>query len=732
MGLFSNSKKVEVNVDLKRAIEDNLIPDTTVTSTVKAILEDGVIAEFLADGWMSSIGTRANRMYKYAQKWHPYGMPVTNLHSALDNQATVKKVMEAEIKKTVKLSYYQLAPFNPTHYAWKVLTSQYGYNSMTNQIAVLSTKEKVPVYLKDIVPIYSLDGLEESPAGGQETWGLPANAYPFPGRPATPASLTKATPFSVDTAATKNLVRVLYVFQVSITQTVGSMEVSIPEWREGVLDLDLSEFALDREWYQVAYLDQASNQLGYWSHPADSQEYPELIAAQNAVFNNLGTYFPFTYFRYDFIPETTARQEYSDAYEDQKKMLKYLNMDYDLIGDAINEGSSEETVHAILMFGVNPGTEDPTEQKYLYEYFNALWYATGAKNPNYDPKAPALSDKRFSISDRRFSMSFGYKSVVKSTLGGVIAKVGQCTGSYSNQVYTYRYQRTATIYDQVVVHGLLCNYKVYKGHSFTGKAGSKTLLIPLDKALFSSFNVKEREVLIARSMYYMTCTYVEIEEKWYAKSWFRIVIVIIAIVLTCFTGNGWQLLAGVVAGTVAITALLIYMVTQLVIGMIASFVFSLIAKAIGGELAMIIGIVVMLYGGYTYMSGSTAPMSVSAQQLVAAGNGLMSAGTDQITAEIKQIQGEMTEFSLISEKKWAELEDVKNLLGKENLIDPFEFIGKEPQVIFGESPDQFFNRTVHSGNIGVLALDANSSFIDISLTLPPLPQTFGESDYELA
>ena len=91
----------------------------------------------------------------------------------------------------------------------------------------------------------------------------------------------------------------------------------------------------------------------------------------------------------------------------------------------------------------------------------------------------------------------------------------------------------------------------------------------------------------------------------------------------------------------------------------------------------------------------------------------------------------MTEFSLMAEQKWAELEDVKNLLGKENLINPFDFIGKEPRISFGESPSQFYDRTIHAGNIGVLALDANSSFVEISLTLPKLPQTFGESDYEL-
>ena len=76
MGLFSNKKKVEVSVEVSRAIEDRMIPDTTLASTTKAILNNGVISEYLADGWMGSIGTRANRMYHYAKKWHPYGIVV--------------------------------------------------------------------------------------------------------------------------------------------------------------------------------------------------------------------------------------------------------------------------------------------------------------------------------------------------------------------------------------------------------------------------------------------------------------------------------------------------------------------------------------------------------------------------------------------------------------------------------------------------------------------------------
>lgn len=736
MGLFSNKKKVEVSVVVSRAIEDRMIPDTTLASTTKAILNNGVISEYLADGWMGSIGTRANRMYHYAKKWHPYGMPVSNLHSSLDGQAIVKKVIETELGRPMKVVYFKLAPFNATHHAWQTLVNQYGYNSTTNQIAVLSKQQGVPVYLKNIIPLYTLEDLEDSPQGSQDVWGLPASAYPYPGRMATPASLAEPTAVEIDPTGSHSIVRVLYVFQVEITQTVGNMQVTIPEWREGYLDLSLEEYSLDSEWYQVGLADPTNNQMLYWRYRLESNVYPELEGLQDAAFNELGTYFPITYFRYDFTPETTARQEYSDAYEDQKKMLKYINMDYDAVGDAINANPGiENIVHSFMMFGVAPGSSDPVDQKYLYEYFNDLWYATGAKNPTFDPLIPAASDRRFSITDKRFTMSFGYKSLVKRSMGGTVAKVGQYTGSYSNKVYTYRYQRTTAVYDEVEVHGLLLNYKVYKGYGYTGNAGSKALLIPLDKAMLSRFSAAEKEILIARSMHYCMCSYIETEVKWYSQGWFKIVIIIIAIVIIVLTwGGGSGFATALVAGAYATAALILiqFIVYQVVMSMIMSAVFSLVAKALGAEAAMIIGAIMIIYGVGSGMVGSEGLLGITPTQIVGAGTGLVNAANNSIQAEIKQIQGEMTEFSLIADQKWAELEEVKNLLGKENILDPFEFIGKEPKIIFGEPPDDFYTRTIHAGNIGVIGIDMISSFADVSLTLPKLPQNIGDTDNELA
>jgi hypothetical protein len=44
-------------------------------------------------------------------------------------------------------------------------------------------------------------------------------------------------------------------------------------------------------------------------------------------------------------------------------------------------------------------------------------------------------------------------------------------------------------------------------------------------------------------------------------------------------------------------------------------------------------------------------------------------------------------------------------------------------VIFGEAPEEYFNRTVHSGNVGILGIKAISDYVDNALKLPELHET---------
>ena len=63
------------------------------------------------------------------------------------------------------------------------------------------------------------------------------------------------------------------------------------------------------------------------------------------------------------------------------------------------------------------------------------------------------------------------------------------------------------------------------------------------------------------------------------------------------------------------------------------------------------------------------------------------------------------------------IEDTNKLLGSPMNMTPF--------VVFGESPDDFFRRTVHSGNIGTLGYDYIHNYVDMNLALPKFAQTIG-------
>ncbi len=62
-------------------------------------------------------------------------------------------------------------------------------------------------------------------------------------------------------------------------------------------------------------------------------------------------------------------------------------------------------------------------------------------------------------------------------------------------------------------------------------------------------------------------------------------------------------------------------------------------------------------------------------------------------------------------------------------LNPFEFIGEEPLIVWGEAPNDLYNRTVHSGNIGMAGIEMIKSYVDVALTLPRLNNTVGDTFY---
>ena len=82
---------------------------------------------------------------------------------------------------------------------------------------------------------------------------------------------------------------------------------------------------------------------------------------------------------------------------------------------------------------------------------------------------------------------------------------------------------------------------------------------------------------------------------------------------------------------------------------------------------------------------------------------------------IEGLQNEYLEFTSLAQQMEKDLKDASDALMTSTTLSPF--------VVFGEKPNDFFNRTVHSGNIGVQSIAAVSNYFDIALQLPKLDDT---------
>jgi hypothetical protein len=170
---------------------------------------------------------------------------------------------------------------------------------------------------------------------------------------------------------------------------------------------------------------------------------------------------------------------------------------------------------------------------------------------------------------------------------------------------------------------------------------------------------------------------------------------------------------------------------QVVISTVIVEAAKLLVDLIGFEAAFLVAVVLSAFS-FTAdrgLLGSQVKGAPWAEELLRVSTGLSRAIEIKTASAFRKYEKDLAEFLLLQEEKTEELEAAQALLEFESLIDPFEFVGMAPFSIYGETPQEYFNRTVHSGNIGVEALNAISGYVDTALTLPRTNETVGDSFY---
>lgn len=729
---FKSKEVTQVATSVSRVVEDDSLPNAVQSGLVKAIFQNGNIPDYTMEELVNSLGVRAERMYRYGEASYTHGLPSGEVFSSTQGRTEVETLIETLEGQQVFMQYSHYGSLNALHVAWTKLLASHEYNPATNLLGTLSAQKNKQVYLKDMVVVVptGLQGAIDSTRTAQ--WGTAPNAGYSPSRPANApgiASLSQPAPVHYTNQGSAIYVRVTAEWQAGL------------QVLEESFNLGMSGFNETANYFHAKYV--VDGQTKYWAYENDTGTYPTLDAVYTDAPAVAGSYFPFIYFR--FNKASTSSDKNSQSYKTSKKMLKILGMDFDLLAESIDENPDITDIEqAMMTFAVPPVSSHPIENRYLFDYFDNMHAALGGGTSDQLASIAAkLSNSSVShaavIKDAQFKMVLGNAGIYKRLVVGSIGSVGTYQSSYAQEevrepyidfetgtpgenavqskVHKYRHQITRNVYEELLVKNLTMTYYIYGGHNTVGDETDSILLIPIDRTVSENYTIAERETLYARSLHFVFNSRTVTKVKWYQQEWFRSVLIVVAIVLTVMDagtdGGSWIASALELTGTEAIIATVII---NLVVGIIIlPKIFTLFVKVFGKDVGESLTLLALSYAGYLMVQSSSITGAPFAKDLLVMSSGLNSA---VIQAKMSDLLGQQDQLNLYIEDQTKLLDKANELLENSHVLDPF--------IIFGEKPEDYYNRTVHLGNIGTLGINAISSYVDIALTLPKLNDTLGE------
>jgi hypothetical protein len=727
MGVFSSKYVTQVGTSVSRLVEDDTVPQSAKAGMIKAILNEGAIPDYVMEELIASIGVRAERMYNYAEESYVHGLPSGEIYSSTQGRQQVEAVIEAFENQQVLIEYSRFGPPNTLHIGWMTLVNQYGYNQATNELSVLSAQKGFPVYLKDMVVVVPANLADTFEAGSLDQWGTAATAGYTPERLSSGGALgnlTGPSPIYKSSTATQLQLTVTYVWKRPNDIQQESLTI-VP-----------SGFDDEADYFHAKYT--VNGQTTYWMYRYGAGTYPTL----DAVFVNgpvvSGEYFPFAYFRYN--RQSVISDKTTQAYLTSKKMVKFLGIDYDTIAESIDENPDIADVEqAMMVMAVPAVSTDPIEARYLFEYFDTLYAGMNGTSTSIQTNRTsrlfggAPSKNIIVIKDSQFKMTLGNDGIYKRIAAGSIGAVGSHNNSYAvggtetvfvdpdtgatsitttpTKTHFYRRQIAVGLYEEITVQNLKMTYFVFENYTTVGDENDDILLIPIDRSISKNYSIGDREILYSRSLHFVFNSRVVTKVKWYQTGVFKALLFIVAVVITVYNPPAGLAAMGLTGTALVIAAVVI----NLVVGAILQAAFKFFVKAFGADVAQAIAIVALLYGGYRVFQNGGSLQGTWAAELLQLSNGLQSAALQDKFSDLLEQQDQ---FNLFVEEQEELLESAQKLLETSNLLAPF--------VIFGEKPEDFYNRTIHYGNIGTLGITAISSYVDIALTLPKLNDTVGE------
>jgi hypothetical protein len=463
-----------------------------------------------------------------------------------------------------------------------------------------------------------------------------------------------------------------------------------------------------------------------------------------------GKFYPRLYARLNSQSLPTTLSTSSAEYKSSKKLAKLMGIDWVEWSASLHSSIEDigDVRQIFLTLAAPMNTTDPVIIEYQYRYWQKMYdelttnVTTGAL-----AGTGARIGKVLEIKDTKYTNYIGFNAVNVTTVTGTIGAVGTYNSEYVNAKrvwnathyapstgrgayslggspalpahHVYRYQDTLTTYKEVKVFGAGSTHS-FAGFSTSSAGTDANLVIPIDKTVVNYLTGNEKEVLFGKCFYLVVNLTKVIKTAWYARGAFKVVMVVVAIAITVFSGG----LAG------GVGAFLIDLATNIAIGALINIIITALVRtgAVSGKFAAALAaaaVIASALSGYADVN----LLNLTAIELLTVSCIAFQMSTKATQFDMEHLQRESSAFSLEVQQKEASLRQAKELLGDPIIPMELELLLSDSRskvfITLGESPEDYMAK----GSMNVIETSQGfvSNYVEIMMQPPSLQQLLNQT-----
>ncbi|KXJ61571.1 MAG: hypothetical protein AXW14_08905 [Alteromonas sp. Nap_26] len=449
-----------------------------------------------------------------------------------------------------------------------------------------------------------------------------------------------------------------------------------------------------------------------------------------------------------YLPAVRLRSDNTDLLEDKtsdhykyaRGQLSTIGVEVDQIREAINSspdiGSIDE---AFFFMGFDVNTDNESSKLYIAEFFNYVHREfenqveylkiTGLFSGITSVLSSAL-DYTIAIDQEGFKSELRFTGITHDIIQGHVGpsatdrcsiEVKKVNGSNEYSL-VIKQQLDSDTYRELVVNGLHHVSYVFRKHKVITRLEDvaddpleNRILIPFNVTIFERMSATDREMAVYDSLKLVMHAYERTKLKWYQSSIFKAIVLIVAVVITIYSGYDAVTTFSTVLASSGTLAAIKYLAILIVNKLITYYVISYAVQMLGEEFAILAAVALLVYGGLENLEVLDSVSQFAADQMMQLSLNISKAVSDKIEDDILDLNREMEDFLDQQTERALLIEETEEQLYGTNLLKPYASLPTSPILSFNESPSRFLERTGQINNPGVQSIEAISSYVEANL-----------------